>query len=263
MINAAYVEAFLLGANHELAREILWREYPTDLGGTWLRQFWDQAAAGNPANGDIEAVADWRPGALGSHPASGSDPAQTLVLVVKGKLLRRYPNTLISATPARWRTDDGITLREEDPKGTALLPVFEGKLGRHIAFLGFQFPSNLDLERDVKGSPEPNDGRPGWYFAFEQPPTEPAFGLDSEASDESPRLEFWKDVTWGDVRTNENVPYVQLDALSTTLPYDRQGANQWSETWAESAAAMARITLQRPVRMLVHADEMLGTISAL
>ena len=31
---------FLVGMNHELARELLWREYPTDQRGTYSRQFW-------------------------------------------------------------------------------------------------------------------------------------------------------------------------------------------------------------------------------
>jgi hypothetical protein len=53
--------------------------------------------------------------------------------------------------------------------------------------------------------------------------------------------------------------HVGLAALgSRRLPYDDQGANTWEETWADSAAGMARITLQRPVRMLVHADQMLA-----
>ena len=49
MINGTYVEAFLLGANHELAREMIWREYPADLAGTWLRMFWDPAGADGTA----------------------------------------------------------------------------------------------------------------------------------------------------------------------------------------------------------------------
>ena len=51
--------------------------------------------------------------------------------------------------------------------------------------------------------------------------------------------------------------HVAIDALSGEHPYDSRGDNQWTETWGRSAAAMARITLQRPVRMLIHADQML------
>jgi hypothetical protein len=202
-VNAAYVEAFLLGANHELAREMIWREYPADLAGTWLRMFWDRAAAGVAAAGDIPPVAAWRPGALGSHQEAGADPARMLVLVIKGELVRRYPNTLISAVPARWRQQDGRTLREEDVDAAVLAPVFAGNLGRNVMFVGFTFEATVDIQRDVQGSPDPQAASPGWYFAFEEPPTEPSFGLDTAASDTSPELKFWKDLTWADARGDQ------------------------------------------------------------
>ena len=34
--NSAFIEAFMVGLNHEMARELLWREYPTDQRGTLL-----------------------------------------------------------------------------------------------------------------------------------------------------------------------------------------------------------------------------------
>ncbi len=239
-VNQASVEAFLLGANHELARELLWREYPTPVGGTWLRQFWD---ATEP-NGDIPPIEAWRPGPLGTHAIEGGDPDNMVVLVVKAELLRCYPRTLITAVPAR--RVGGV--REEDPHGTPIDPTFTGTLGPDAVFLGFDFGEDAG---DIAGDP-------GWYFAFEQPPTEPAFGLDIPASDGSPRLRLWKDLTWDDARVSPDDAYVGLDALgSITLPYDDRGENTWTETWAANAAAMARITLQRPVRMLVHADQML------
>ena len=35
----------MVGLNHEMARELLWREYPTDQRGSYFRQFWDTAIA--------------------------------------------------------------------------------------------------------------------------------------------------------------------------------------------------------------------------
>ena len=123
VINQASVEAFLLGANYEFARELAWREYPADLAGTWLRTFWDSGGAAE----DIPPVADWTHGALGTH--AETDPGQVLVLVVKGDLLRRYPNTLVTAVPAHWVEGAKPQLREEDHKGTPLAPIFTGSLG--------------------------------------------------------------------------------------------------------------------------------------
>jgi len=251
VVEQPFVEAFLLGANHELARELLWREYPAELTGTFLSTFWD--SVDGSGGGDIAPIDAWEPEALGTHHGP-IDPGQVLVLILKGELLRRYPDTAIYAAPARWG-DDGR--REEDPNGEAVDPIFAGTLGGDVRFLGFAFDAAVDVPADLRGSSDAADETPGWYFAFEQPPTEPAFGLDTAATDESPDLARWADLTWADVGVEATASYVPLAALTASLPYDTLGANQFDETWARSASAMARITLQRPVRMLVHADQLL------
>ena len=43
--NQKFIEAYMVGLNHEFARELLWREYPTDQRGSYFRQFWDVAAS--------------------------------------------------------------------------------------------------------------------------------------------------------------------------------------------------------------------------
>ncbi len=40
-VNQPFIEAFMVGLNHEMAAELLWREYPTDQRGSYFRQFWD------------------------------------------------------------------------------------------------------------------------------------------------------------------------------------------------------------------------------
>src|SRR5437762_4213004 len=39
--NERFIESFMVGANHEMARTLLFNEYPTDQRGTYFRQFWD------------------------------------------------------------------------------------------------------------------------------------------------------------------------------------------------------------------------------
>ncbi len=39
--NPRFIESFMLGLNHEFAAELRWREYPTDMRGTYFRKFWD------------------------------------------------------------------------------------------------------------------------------------------------------------------------------------------------------------------------------
>jgi hypothetical protein len=39
--NRRFIEAFMMGLNHEMASELLWREFPTDHRGSYFRSFWD------------------------------------------------------------------------------------------------------------------------------------------------------------------------------------------------------------------------------
>ena len=48
--NRSFISAFLVGMNHELARELLWLEYPTDQRGTYSRQFWSRRDTGSAAD---------------------------------------------------------------------------------------------------------------------------------------------------------------------------------------------------------------------
>src|SRR5262249_41180290 len=62
--NQTFVEAYMVGLNHEMAREMLWREFPADLRQTFFRQFWDKrdtpATSFSTASGskDIRPIAE-------------------------------------------------------------------------------------------------------------------------------------------------------------------------------------------------------------
>jgi hypothetical protein len=51
--NARFVESFMVGLNHEMGRELLWRGFPTDQRGTYFRQFWDGVQR------DIDPIDRW------------------------------------------------------------------------------------------------------------------------------------------------------------------------------------------------------------
>ena len=68
--NQAFLESYLLGLNQEMAREFLWREYPTSLQSTYFRQFWDvidNPEARDPEGTvkesfkDIKPILEWPP----------------------------------------------------------------------------------------------------------------------------------------------------------------------------------------------------------
>src|SRR5262249_47300459 len=122
--NQKFVEAFLVGLNHEMAREFIWREYPTDQRSTFFRQFW--AGRESPPDPklsdkdraeklkDIYPIHLWPKGNdLGSNNHRKPGPnAEYLVLLIRGDLFRRYPNTEVYAAKAIWH-DPPIHLEGE------------------------------------------------------------------------------------------------------------------------------------------------------
>ena len=104
--NQRFIEAYMVGLNHEFARELLWREYPTDQRGSYFRQFWDvrkKIAAGGrrrrrPARSSRtsrRSTSGRAASDLGDHDnrEAGRAHEEELVLVIRGELLKKYPNT--------------------------------------------------------------------------------------------------------------------------------------------------------------------------
>ena len=247
LTNDAYVESFLVGVNHELAREFLWREFPARLNATWCHQFW------NGPIPDIPDIASFkRRVPLGSQDGSAQSE---VVLLIKGAFPRRYPDVLVYAVEAKWVAGDDENPRQEKKKGEVHAPVFAGELQPGVVFYGF------DLKEDrARGSTKKNQ-HPGFFFVLEEQPKGPRFGLDvGEREEMGATPEQWFDLSWGhvteagsDVRTE----FVDLAVTSWLAGAGEIPSNGGDDTWADSAAAMARITLQRPMRLLVHADAML------
>jgi hypothetical protein len=195
--NHTFIESYLVGLNHELARQLLWNGYPTDQRGSYFRQFWDVAGyvpqAGDPADPaqlaevlkDIPPVHTWplaRP--LGDNENRTSVVPDNVVLLVRGELLRRYPSTVIFAGKAAAGSggDHGRVLDETDER----YPIFRGTLSPDITFFGF----NLSVD-DARGG---TAAAPlGFFFVFQEQPTEPRFGLEPEADATVTR---WEDLAW-------------------------------------------------------------------
>ena len=227
--NPKFVEAFLVGLNTEMSSELLWRKYPTDQRGTYFRQFWDGSQP------DIDNIKAWGNRRLGEN----ADAGEQLVLLLRGELLRRYPNSVIYAVAAR---QDGRF--DLSPNAKELHPLFRGTLKPDVTFLGFP------LTR------EEATGDPGWFFVIQQQPTEPRFGLDEANFDkpELPSLTTWNDLSWRHLaNTPEELKALSHASIKTVLPV--MVINQVA--WGKSSAHQAFITLQRPVRIAIHAREMI------
>ena len=44
LTNPRFIEGYMVGLNFEMARQLLWNDYPTDQRGSYFRQFWDVSA---------------------------------------------------------------------------------------------------------------------------------------------------------------------------------------------------------------------------
>jgi hypothetical protein len=227
------IEAYMVGLNHEMSRELLWREYPADLRATPFRQFWDvRGQPGNPDElKDIPPISAWTQGALGAH-LRGAESEGQLVLLVRGELLRRYPTTTVYAAPA---TAEG----DLDP-ATRLSPMFRGFLDPDVTFLGFALTEEAALGTDPAGA--------GWFFVFEQHPGEPRFGLDEEADTDTPATP--DDLAW------PHVPLTPSAQIDVTRPL-AAGAPPLQAAWGRDSASMAWLTLQKPFRVAIHAAALL------
>jgi hypothetical protein len=230
--NSKFVESFLVGLNAEMASELLWRKYPTDQRGTYFRQFWDTSAGDGER--DIEKISEWSDNSLGTN-ARGGD---SLVLLLKGELLRRYPNSVIYAVAAVKK--DGRLALSTDAKDEQH-PLFRGTLKPDVTFLGFDLTRQKVL------------GDPGWFFVIQQQPTEPTFGLDAaDFTGSLPPLTTWNNLSWQYFAdTEEKLKALSHASTKTVLP--AIGGVEWGKT----AAHQAFITLQRPVRIAIHAKEMI------
>lgn len=284
--NQKFIEAYMVGLNHEFARELLWREYPTDQRGSYFRQFWDVSGFLDTESLDDEALREklrdiprldrWlRASKLGSHDHREvpGETEEEVVLVIRGELLKRYPTAVIYAHRAVWQLNsDGtpdtskerrlapLTAAEEanPPRTKVLTPLYEAKVDPDIFFFGF----DLKVTEARGGTGEPGDQDPGWFFVIKERPGEPRFGLDLE---QQPAIEVWNDLSWVDVQPGNPgtfIPATQTFALTTPpagdekLPQHQDDVHiSWNPNM--SAADVAYVLFQAPVLVAVHASEML------
>jgi hypothetical protein len=276
--NPKFIEAYMVGLNHEMGRELLWREFPTDLRGSYFRQFWEVKSISNPDTPtdaeklkDIVKIHKWpSTSQLGAHkPDPGADadvrPNQKqAVLVIRGALLKRYPNTVIYAQKA---FDDGQgnniihekDLAPADFEKELKFPLFRAEIDPDLRFFGF----DLTVEQ-AKGNDTcrafPDDHR-GWFFVIQEVPGEPRFGMDiayeptlDNDNDPTNDDDTWNNLAWNLFGPTEP-PFVKR---SPAPAFPKPGDEDLNKhTWARNSAEMAYCLFQTPVMVAVHASEML------
>lgn len=260
--NWKFVESFLVGMNHEFSRELLWREFPTDMRGSYFRHFWDYE--NNPNVGsvaelselienqdkcaDIEKIHLWN-SSLGNNQAK---KGIGLVLLIKGDLLRKYPNTLVYAQKAVYQNDNSALprkLSDYDDLQNVKWPVLSGTLEPDVYFFGFEL-----TPEEANGN---RTGDPGWFFVLRERPAQISFGLD-DAAETLPSLNSWDDLAWQHITNdiNQYPPYLQVKG-KLQVNGNSIGLGSPKVKWNASSSDMAFILYQSPILFARHASTML------
>jgi hypothetical protein len=234
--NGRFIESVLAGASTELARELLWNEFPTDQRGTYFSRFWDARDAGVDAPPpDIRDLTDWT-GQLGGQSGRSSG---LLVLVVRAELLVKFPNTVVFAQHGKYVTG-GRTL---DDAGDVKYPVLRGHLDPDIELYGFELTP-------VTAAGTATDA--GYFFCFMERPGQNRFGLD--LADPPPALDTWDALAWAHLAGDADL--VTLGGANAGLAPATAGLPAWNQTAAHQAA----ILCQSPVLLARHATDMLPQV---
>jgi hypothetical protein len=262
--NQKAVESFMVGANHEMSRTLLYNEYPTDLRFTYFPQFWDSRGVPGADTApqdfyDIKPIHTWGSTQLGANTGRREPPGQDdVVLFVRGEVLLRYPTTIVYAAKAV-KNQNPV-----DPKLPALIlppassdgdpnfrrdPSLHGQLDPDIRFFGFP----LSIQEALAGD--------GWFFVLQQHPGEPVFGFEVKSRS---ALVSFKEVTWNMVLGARGVGaaaatpgFLSFKQASPAIQAFLATLGPRTPSWGSTSADVAHYTLRRPTRVAYHAKEMI------
>jgi hypothetical protein len=256
--NERFIEAYMVGVNHEMARTLLFNEYPTEQRATFFRQFWDSTGY-VPQPGevvkpddfkDIKPIHTWRATASLGENSSRRPPVAKLVLLVRGELLLRYPNTEVYAAQVVKYPDGTHDLPQSNDTAKHRPYVLHGELDPDIRFFGFEMTLNEALTGGDAGL--------GYYFVLQQPSGEPLFGFEIKPV-VSPTT--FKDLAWSQVVPNaalvHSVRYLDLSVASPTVKDLTQTLGASGSVLGMdqglTAANLAKSSLRWPVRVAFQA----------
>jgi len=218
---------------------------------------------------DIHPIHGWRSNnlltVLGENRPVGKSIKSNLVLVVRGDLLRRYPNTDVYAVNAipnpAPRDQTTVFANSKRREGSQVeRPLFQARFGRDVFCYGF----NLTKEQ-VMGTSVDAGTDLGWYFVLAERFGEPRFGLDEP---ENPADDFGRqaptllEVSWAHL-ANDQAAYdalLNIDLNAHTVKTPAGGfvsPGSGPAKWNDTAAGTAAIFLQLPFRLFFHAGKML------
>lgn len=264
-INQKYLEAYMLGLNYEMGRELMWRGYPTDQRGTYFSFFWGyndsitDLVIENPEEQiydldnyrDIEDIHKWRTNpnsitspltALGSNSGRADGPP-LLVMTIRAELLRKYPGTIIYLQKAEF-------VAENEPRrvieGSEVYPLFSGRIEPDIVLLGFPITAE-----EVRGTGFGEGEEPGYFVVFKERSTEIRFGADETSTPAPTNIASWDEVSWGNLKDQP-----AEDGFINLAKTINSADNPDEITWGWNGATIAYALHQSPVKLNVHGQDL-------
>lgn len=267
--NQKFIEAYLAGMNHEMARELLWREYPTDQRGSVFQEFWSNqmdpwdTQATDQGIRNIKPIHEWTDGAslasLGDNNPGSINP-DNLVLAIRSDLLRKYPNLSVFAIKATWDANGKRLFDDNIVNGAnTKYPIFSATASPDITFLGFDL-----TDTEAIGGSDPQ-GSAGWFFVFKERAGDIRFGLDLPVNGfpsigDTSLTESWDDMSWAHMGNSgqslADVKFLNLNKHSLDFG-SGPSADDENVYWGTNAADVAYILEQKPVIIGIHATDML------
>jgi hypothetical protein len=270
--DTAFIEAYMVGLNHEMGRELLWRGFPTDQRGTVFARFWDRRGAVASPNAriparDIDSIATWDvKRQLGRNMTASSGAG--IILLLRGDLLLRYPRSTIYMQRARWKRDstnaivveEDLAVREPVPLPDdaawdthVRFPSLTGRVGADITYLGFPLGRTEvgGLERTSLPR-SATDQEAGWFVVFQEQPTEPRFGFPAP----TPALPTL--ITQPELVATELVRSAFRVSSPTEPPFGAPAVAPGLPAGITQAEAVATALIRPAFRLFVHASDLVA-----
>jgi len=156
--NRRFIESFMVGANHQINNALRFSEFPCDMRGTVLRQFWDRG--NDNSKSDIPEIHKWR-GTLGNNfSPDDSDRQSNVVVVIKGDIIRKLGQVIVVLNIAN--TTQWVRGQGKDHE-----PAFSGQIDSDTAYYGFDV-SLEHIRNNISKA----------FFVMYEPAGRLRFGLD-------------------------------------------------------------------------------------
>ncbi len=238
--NPGFIEALLVGANHEMARELLWRDVPSDPRGTVFRRFWSTPLG---SEFDLPQIHTWR-GALGTNAGPASP---YLCVLVRSPLLRKYPIAVIQAAQGTG-VDQGHDKNFEPDPATVRPLLYTGRIAPDMTYSVIALTE--DEARQTAGKP--------WYLLLGEPVSEPKFGLDAVVGRKGD-LHETRDLAWPDTDLGaDGLGMLRVgDRGLRRARFDAIAPGGPAPVWGRDAGEIAAILHQDPFRLVMKALDFL------